>query len=169
MPAIRARAWTETGSRGIECRRLPRSSGLPDCIGPSICADIYGLYRVAANVGDFEGARTEFLTIAPRSQVVERLRIPRSEPQTEFESVIAFIPLVTGPGVLANLLDVLRDAQLNMVSLISRPVKGRDGTYSFLYDARRGTVGRTVRERAGGDMRARRLGAHAGGLPARRA
>ena len=138
-------------SHGLaQCRRFAREHGLKPvpaasnaaacrdlqdfqiALGPSICANIYGLHRVAANVGDFDGARTEFLTIAPRSQVVERLRIPRSDPKTEFESVIAFIPLVTGPGVLANLLDVLRDAQLNMVSLISRPVKGRDGTYSFL-------------------------------------
>ncbi len=36
------------------------------------------------------------------------------------------------PGVLANLLDVLRDAGLNMTSFISRPIKGRDGTYSFI-------------------------------------
>ena len=134
-------------SHGLaQCRRFAREHGLKPvpaasnaaacrdlqdfqiALGPSICANIYGLHRVAANVGDFDGARTEFLTIAPRSQVVERLRIPRSDPKTEFESVIAFIPLVTGPGVLANLLDVLRDAQLNMVSLISRPVKGRDGT-----------------------------------------
>ena len=122
-------------SHGLaQCRRFAREHGLKPvpaasnaaacrdlqdfqiALGPSICANIYGLHRVAANVGDFDGARTEFLTIAPRSQVVERLRIPRSDPKTEFESVIAFIPLVTGPGVLANLLDVLRDAQLNMVT-----------------------------------------------------
>ena len=34
--------------------------------------------------------------------------------------------------MLANLLDVLRDAGLNMTSFISRPIKGRDGTYSFI-------------------------------------
>ena len=50
----------------------------------------------------------------------------------EYESVLTLIPLVTGPGVLANLLDVFRDAGLNMTSFISRPIKGRTGTYSFI-------------------------------------
>ena len=50
----------------------------------------------------------------------------------EFETIITFIPLSTGPGVLANLLDVVRDAGLNMTSFISRPIKGHDGTYSFI-------------------------------------
>ena len=45
---------------------------------------------------------------------------------------MTLIPLVTGPGVLANLLDVFRDAGLNMTSFISRPIKGRTGTYSFI-------------------------------------
>lgn len=53
-------------------------------------------------------------------------------PADEYESIIAFIPLSTGPGVLADLLDVLRDAGLNMTSFISRPIKGHDGTYSFI-------------------------------------
>lgn len=46
--------------------------------------------------------------------------------------MLTLIPLVTGPGVLANLLDVFRDAGLNMTSFISRPIKGRTGTYSFI-------------------------------------
>ena len=50
-----------------------------------------------------------------------RLRGRRPTPFPEYESIIAFIPLSTGPGVLANLLDVLRDAGLNMTSFISRP------------------------------------------------
>ena len=33
---------------------------------------------------------------------------------------------------VADLLDVFRDAGLNMTSFISRPIKGHDGTYSFI-------------------------------------
>lgn len=128
-------------TRAHDLRAVPAASNAAACrdlqtgqiaLGPSICAEIYGLHRVRGNVGDFNGARTEFLVIAPREQVMRELAAVREQPDARFESIIAFIPLSTGPGVLANLLDVLRDAQLNMVSLISRPVKGRDDTYSFL-------------------------------------
>ena len=119
-------------------------------LGPSICGDLYNLTRVASAVGDYAGARTEFLALAPRDEAITVLRERASrtagdetvesmpapgattDPVSEYESIIAFIPLSTGPGVLANLLDVLRDAGLNMTSFISRPIKGRDGTYSFI-------------------------------------
>ena len=65
-------------------------------------------------------------------EVARLLAKPRAEANVEYESVLTLIPLVTGPGVLANLLDVFRDAGLNMTSFISRPIKGRTGTYSFI-------------------------------------
>ena len=70
--------------------------------------------------------------LAPRAEVARLLAKPRAEANVEYESVLTLIPLVTGPGVLANLLDVFRDAGLNMTSFISRPIKGRTGTYSFI-------------------------------------
>ena len=66
------------------------------------------------------------------AEVARLLAKPRAEANVEYESVLTLIPLVTGPGVLANLLDVFRDAGLNMTSFISRPIKGRTGTYSFI-------------------------------------
>ena len=57
---------------------------------------------------------------------------------------MTLIPLVTGPGVLANLLDVFRDAGLNMTSFISRPIKGRTGTYSFIVTLDAAPFGRNV-------------------------
>ncbi len=97
--------------RGRLCRRAHRFLALAPRDGIPCCAsghqDGRGEPRVdAASGGD-----------------ADPFRIP---------SIIAFIPLSTGPGVLANLLDVLRDAGLNMTSFISRPIKGRDGTYSFI-------------------------------------
>ncbi len=70
--------------------------------------------------------------LAPRKEAEKLLEQPRSQADTEYESVLTLIPLVTGPMVLANLLDVFRDAGLNMTSFISRPIKGRTGTYSFI-------------------------------------
>lgn len=122
-------------------RAVPASSNAAACrdlcegevgLGPSICGELYGLERVATHVEDFTGARTEFLVIAPRARVQQLLADARGRGVREFESILTFIPLATGPGVLADLLDVVRDAGLNMTSFISRPIKGHDGTYSFI-------------------------------------
>ena len=101
-------------------------------LGPSICGELYDLDTLAEHVQDFDGAHTEFLVIAPRDVVQELNARAHSNDAGDFETIITFIPLVTGPGVLADLLDVLRDAGLNMTSFISRPIKGHDGTYSFI-------------------------------------
>ncbi|OXM99489.1 prephenate dehydratase [Bifidobacterium vansinderenii] len=101
-------------------------------LGPSICAGLYGLNVLCKGVQDFDGASTDFLVLAPREQVREQLVQAETQGVTEFESIVAFIPLSTGPGVLADLLDVIRDAGLNMTSFISRPIKGHAGTYSFI-------------------------------------
>jgi chorismate mutase/prephenate dehydratase len=101
-------------------------------LGPAMCGPLYGLSTLATQVQDYQGARTEFLVLGARDDVPDLLAEARTQGVTEFESIIAFIPLSTGPGVLANLLDVLRDAGLNMSSFISRPIKGHDGTYSFI-------------------------------------
>ncbi len=122
-------------------RAVPASSNAAACrdlregdvgLGPSICGELYGLDRVATHVEDFAGARTEFLVVAPRARVQQLLADARERGVREFESILTFIPLATGPGVLADLLDVVRDAGLNMTSFISRPIKGHDGTYSFI-------------------------------------
>ena len=101
-------------------------------LGPSLCGELYDLDTLAEHVQDFDGAHTEFLVIAPREVVQELNARAHSNDAGDFETIITFIPLVTGPGVLADLLDVLRDAGLNMTSFISRPIKGHDGTYSFI-------------------------------------
>lgn len=101
-------------------------------LGPAICGPLYSLRTVEPGVQDFAGARTDFLVLAPRDEARALLERQRASGVADFESVVVFIPLSTGPGVLADLLDVLRDAGLNMTSFISRPIKGHDGTYSFI-------------------------------------
>lgn len=117
---------TPASSNAAACRDL-QPGGV--ALGPRICGDLYGLDLVEECVDDFDGAHTDFLVIAPRDDVMAYSSRAR---EREFETVITFIPLATGPGVVANLLDVLRDCGLNMTSLISRPIKGHDGTYSFI-------------------------------------
>ena len=98
---------------------------------PKICADLYNRQIVSEAVEDFSGARTEFLVLAPRDQALDFVNVQR-ENFSSFSSIIAFIPRCTGAGVLANLLDVVRDHGLNMTSFMSRPIKGRGGLYSFI-------------------------------------
>lgn len=118
-----------TTSNAAACRDVQAGQV---ALGPSLCADLYQLTAVAQGVQDFDGAHTEFLVIAPRQTVQAMNARQREVSDAEFETIITFIPLVTGSGVLANLLDVIRDAGLNMTSFMSRPIKGRDGTYSFI-------------------------------------
>ena len=98
---------------------------------PKICADLYNRQIVSEGVEDFSGARTEFLVLAPRDEALSFVSMHR-ECYSSFSSIIAFIPRCTGAGVLANLLDVVRDHGLNMTSFMSRPIKGQDGLYSFI-------------------------------------
>ncbi|MCI1984228.1 MAG: chorismate mutase [Bifidobacteriaceae bacterium] len=101
-------------------------------LGPRICGKLYGLDTLQPEVQDYKGARTEFLLLASRKTAQHYLDEAQDEGGYQFETVFAFIPLSTGPGVIANALDILRDTGLNMTSLISRPIKGHDGTYSFI-------------------------------------
>ncbi|MDF7664756.1 prephenate dehydratase domain-containing protein [Bifidobacterium sp. ESL0745] len=120
---------------------VPSSSNAAACrdvrpgqvaLGPSICGSLYGLQTLAHNVQDFGGAKTDFLVVAPRNEVRRVLQAKRESDVIDFETIIAVIPLSTGPGVIANLLDAVRDEGLNMTSLMSRPIKGNAGTYSFI-------------------------------------
>ncbi|MBW3079826.1 prephenate dehydratase [Bifidobacterium saguinibicoloris] len=122
-------------------RAVPASSNAAACrdlkpgriaFGPHICGELYGLDTLAERVQDFDGAHTEFLVLARRDEVRDLSRRFREDAIGEFETIITLIPLITGPGVLANMLDVMRDAGLNMTSFMSRPIKGTDGTYSFI-------------------------------------
>lgn len=101
-------------------------------LGPTICGELYGLDTLESGVEDYSQARTDFLLIANREVAAAILRRLHTDQQRQYETIVTFIPLQTGPGVLATALDVMRDAGLNMTSFISRPIKGHDGTYSFI-------------------------------------
>ncbi|MDF7664107.1 prephenate dehydratase domain-containing protein [Bifidobacterium sp. ESL0763] len=117
---------------------VPASSNAAACrdvgvgqvaLGPSCCGEIYGLRTLERGVQDFKGARTDFLVLAPRGEVAS---LASDGKDGEFETILTVIPLSTGPGVVARLLDRVRDEGLNMTSLISRPIKGHTGTYGFV-------------------------------------
>ena len=144
-PQVRAHPHGLAQCKGFTARHglraVPASSNAAACrdlrpgavaLGPRLCGDLYGLDLFEENVQDFDGARTEFLVVAPRDDVRDLCVKAREAGEEDFETILACILLDTGPGVLADLLDVLRYAGLNMTSFISRPIKGHDGTYSFI-------------------------------------
>jgi chorismate mutase / prephenate dehydratase len=101
-------------------------------LGPSLCGPLYGLKTLEHKVQDFDGTNTDFLIVAAREDVNQVLKSSRQIGVSDYETIIAVAPLSTGPGVMAKLLDRLRDEGLNMTSLMSRPIKGNAGTYSFI-------------------------------------
>ncbi|GGI12600.1 chorismate mutase [Galliscardovia ingluviei] len=104
-------------------------------LAPPICAELYDVVPAYQSVQDYDGARTDFLVLAPRTTAISsiaRVREQGNSGGNTWESIVACAPLSTGPGVLANLLDTIRDAGLNMTSFMSRPIKGNAGTYSFI-------------------------------------
>ncbi|WP_091847562.1 prephenate dehydratase [Bifidobacterium commune] len=120
---------------------VPASSNAAACrdilpgqvaLGPSLCGPLYGLKTLERKVQDFDGANTDFLIVAAREDVNQVLKSSRQIGVSDYETIIAVAPLSTGPGVMAKLLDRLRDEGLNMTSLMSRPIKGNAGTYSFI-------------------------------------
>lgn len=128
-------------ARAHDLTPVPASSNAAACrdikpgqvaLGPSLCGKLYGLKTLEHNVQDFGGANTDFLVVAPRDDVRAVLQEYRQNKVVDFETIIAVIPLSTGPGVIAKLLDSVRDEGLNMTSLMSRPIKGHAGTYSFI-------------------------------------
>lgn len=119
MPAV---------SNAAACQTLPRGCM---ALGPSACAEVYGLRVVARAVQDYHAAATDFLVVVSRD-VASRWCERSSDAERLWGSVVAMVPLHTGAGVLADMLDVVRDAGVNMTSFMSRPIKGHAGLYSFI-------------------------------------
>ncbi|ROS76927.1 prephenate dehydratase domain-containing protein [Cellulomonas sp. PhB143] len=134
-----------------QCRRFIGSSGLTPvpaqsnaaacrdvgphqvALGPSICGDLYGLTTLARGVQDFRGARTRFLTLARRAVARDLLAAHRDDDVARgWRTMLAVTPVVTGPGVLARITAAFAGSGVNLSSLITRPLKARDGWYVFV-------------------------------------
>lgn len=121
-------------SNAAACRD---ATGSQVALGPAVCGRLYGLETLESGVQDVSGAHTDFLVITPRDEGRAFLKGAQetgeaSKSADDYESILGFVPLDTGSGVLASVLEVLRYARLNMTSFISRPIKGHDGTYTFV-------------------------------------
>ncbi|RPF20235.1 prephenate dehydratase [Myceligenerans xiligouense] len=120
---------------------VPASSNAAACrdagphtvaLGPSLCGDLYGLETRARAVEDFRGGRTRFLVLAPRESAPGHLDAARARGASAWRTMLAVTPLRVGPGVLARITDTFARAGVNMSSLITRPLKVRQGQYVFV-------------------------------------
>jgi prephenate dehydratase len=131
-------------ARFVERRGLvpvPASSNAAACrdagphqvaLGPRLCGELYGLDTLERAVEDFRGGRTRFLVLAPRRTAPEHLARHRDAGVTEWRTMLAVTPVVTGPGVLARITAAFGDRGVNMSSLITRPLKAQQGQYVFV-------------------------------------
>ncbi|GAB4084763.1 prephenate dehydratase domain-containing protein [Myceligenerans cantabricum] len=120
---------------------VPSSSNAAACrdagphtvaLGPSLCGELYRLDTRARAVEDFRGGRTRFLVLAPRDAASEHLAAARERGTTAWRTMLAVTPHRVGPGVLARITDTFARAGVNMSSLITRPLKARQGQYVFV-------------------------------------
>ncbi|GII99650.1 prephenate dehydratase [Sediminihabitans luteus] len=125
------------GEQGLAA--VPASSNAAACrdvgehqvaLGPSLCGDLYGLETLARAVQDFRGARTRFLTLARRDDA--RAMLAAHDAPHGWRTMLAITPLATGPGVLSRITAAFGVADVNMSSLITRPLKAQDGKYAFV-------------------------------------
>lgn len=101
-------------------------------LGPTICGELYGLDTYATAVEDFRGGRTRFLVLTRRSAAAAHLARTRAAGETDWKTMLAITPSVTGPGVLARITAAFGDRGVNMSSLITRPLKAQESKYVFV-------------------------------------
>jgi prephenate dehydratase len=106
-----------------EACRLVAGAGDPGlvAIAPTRVAAGFGLVTVAAGIEDLPDLKTRFI-------VVSREVAP---PTGEDKTALVVTPAVDRSGTLADLLEAFGENDVNMVSLLSRPLRATVGSHCF--------------------------------------
>jgi chorismate mutase/prephenate dehydratase len=92
-------------------------------IGSRVAAEIYGLKIVCENIEDIASNITRFLVVGRED----------AKPTGEDKTAILF-STAHKAGALADVLDVLRNYEINLTNIESRPSKKREWEYYFFVD-----------------------------------
>jgi chorismate mutase/prephenate dehydratase len=103
-------------------------------IGSKVAAEIYGLKIICENIEDIVNNITRFLVVGRED----------AKPTGEDKTAILF-STAHKAGALADVLDVLRNYEINLTNIESRPSKKREWEYYFFVDF----VGHRTEERMG--------------------
>jgi prephenate dehydratase len=106
-----------------EACRLVATAGDPGfvAIAPTRVAAGFGLLTVAAGIEDLPDLKTRFI-------VVSREVAP---PTGDDKTTLVVTPAVDRSGTLVDLLEAFGENDINMVSLLSRPLRASVGTHCF--------------------------------------
>lgn len=100
-------------------------------LAPRLCAEVYGLDVVAEDVQDYDGALTTFLHVRPASTLTGAEVAAFPQPS---HTLLAVTPHLSEIGCFTRLVTSLSDREINIFSLLSRPVKAAAGAYTFVFD-----------------------------------
>lgn len=90
-------------------------------IAPTRVAEPFGLVTVAAGIEDLPDLKTRFVVVG------REIALPTGDDKT----ALVVTPAVDRSGTLVELLGAFREHDVNMVSLISRPMRATLGTHCF--------------------------------------
>lgn len=116
-------ALRQTGSTA-EAARLASTDPTIGAIANESVANIYGLNVISRDTHDYGNNTTRFLVLA-REQV---------RPKGPAKTSILVDPPEDRPGVLYQLLRGFADRMLNLTKIVSRPMRGILGEYTFYID-----------------------------------
>jgi prephenate dehydratase len=107
-----------------EACRLVAASTADDglvAIGPTRVAAEFGLVTVAAGIEDLPDLKTRFIVVAREI----------APPTGDDKTTLVVTPAIDRSGTLVDLLGAFGENDVNMVSLLSRPLRASVGTHCF--------------------------------------
>lgn len=119
LPKVELVATTSTAQGAARAAQEPQAAA----IGTSLAAELYGLDILEANIEDQAGNRTRFLVLGREDT-----------PPTGRDKTSLIISTQHRAGALCEALSVLRDHQLNMTMIESRPARYTAWAYVFFID-----------------------------------
>ncbi|KAI8815145.1 Prephenate dehydratase-domain-containing protein [Cladochytrium replicatum] len=132
--------WLEANLRGVEritvastsaAAKMAAQESESAAICSMVCADLYGLNIIAHNIEDLKTNTTRFFIL---SQAVDGPVHPQPSPDTEYRTLIYLTVDHRQPGSLCDALSVIKNQNINLTKIDSRPSGQRPWHYIFFLE-----------------------------------